>query len=162
KLWKRSPPLEAREAGPLSPLQPPQERLIGLLQAGQDVVEHVAVDGGVLRERCPDRLQLGFPLVARDGGLTPLPGREALFEGYRVEPTAPPQDTLELPLLVGSGLERVLAGLGQAVLVQSPLFGLAAARSATGRSCWLKPYHASPPGLQPSGLRRAQALFCQG
>src|SRR5215831_12582719 len=30
---------------------------------------------------------------------------------------------------------------------------------AGGQDCWLKPRSASPPGVKPSGLRRAKALF---
>jgi hypothetical protein len=30
------------------------------------------------------------------------------------------------------------------------------------RLAWLTPTHASPHGVKPSGLRRAQARFCQG
>jgi hypothetical protein len=72
-------PLEAREPRLRAPLDATEERLLGLLQPRQHVLQHMRVDGGVLRECGPHRLQLGFLLEARDGGMALLPGGDALL-----------------------------------------------------------------------------------
>ena len=55
-------PLKARKARLLAIRHPPEERLIGLVEPRQHVLQDVAVEGGVRREVRPDRLQLGFLL----------------------------------------------------------------------------------------------------
>jgi hypothetical protein len=77
--------LEAREASLLTPLHAAEEGLVGLIQPRQHVLQHVAVDGGVLGERRPDVLEFRFLLVARDGHVAALIGGNALFEGNIVE-----------------------------------------------------------------------------
>ena len=57
-------PLEARETGLLARLHPSEESLIGPVEPGEHVLQHVAVEGGVFRERGADILQLGFQLSA--------------------------------------------------------------------------------------------------
>jgi len=57
-------PLEGREARLLSPLAATEERLIGLVQARQRVLQDMRVDGSVRWERGPDLFELGFLLVA--------------------------------------------------------------------------------------------------
>ena len=58
--------LKAREPRLLPVRQTAEEGVKGLLQAGEHILEHVAVDGGVFRELRTDRLQLGFLLRARE------------------------------------------------------------------------------------------------
>jgi hypothetical protein len=59
--------LQAWEAGLLARWHPSEEHLAGLVQAGEHVLQDVAVTGSVFREVLADALQLGFLLVARDG-----------------------------------------------------------------------------------------------
>jgi hypothetical protein len=56
--------LEARKTSSLSPLDATEERLIGLVQTRQHVLQDVAVNGGVFREVGPNILQLRFLLIA--------------------------------------------------------------------------------------------------
>ncbi len=67
--------LGAREAGLLARLHPAEERLVGLVQAGEHLLQDVAVDGGVFPEVLADALQRGFLLVARDRDAAPTAPR---------------------------------------------------------------------------------------
>ena len=72
KEWKRVRPLK-RGTPPSPRLDAPEERLIGLVEPCQHVLQDVRVDGGVLRECGAEVLQLGFLLEARDGDADALP-----------------------------------------------------------------------------------------
>ncbi len=125
-------PFEAREAGLLAALYPPEERLLGLVQPRQHVLQHMAVDRGVLRILRPDGLQLGFLLVAREGDTASLPGGDALLQGRGVEGAAAPQDNLQCPLLGRSGPELLFLGCTthRLVLVHVLLFQSSSATTA--------------------------------
>ena len=71
----------------------------------------MAVDGGVLRERCAEVLQLRFLLIAREREVAALPGGDALLQRRVVESTAQSKHTPKRPLLLKRGLEVVLVGL---------------------------------------------------
>jgi hypothetical protein len=71
--------LEAREPCFLPVLHPPEERLIGLVETGQHVLQHVAVNSRVLRELRADGFQLRFLFKPRDRDVLPLPGDDALL-----------------------------------------------------------------------------------
>jgi hypothetical protein len=73
------PPLETREASLLAALHPAEERLIGLVEPGQHILQHMAVDCGVLWELGADGLQFGFLFIAREGDASPLVGGDALL-----------------------------------------------------------------------------------
>src|SRR5262249_7252717 len=57
--------LEAWKAGLLTPLHAAEEHLVGLVEPRQHILEHMAVDGGIVWELGADVLELGFLLVAR-------------------------------------------------------------------------------------------------
>jgi hypothetical protein len=93
------------------------------IQAGQHVLEHVGVDSRVRRKLRTNGLYLRFLLGAGDRDVTALPDRAALFEGDSVERAAAQHGALQFPLLCpGSRLQRIRAGLAQALLVPLPLF----------------------------------------
>jgi hypothetical protein len=71
--------LEAGEPRLVSPLDAPEERLIGLVQPREHVLQDVRVDGRVLRKLRAYLLQFHFASKARDGGAAPLPCRDALL-----------------------------------------------------------------------------------
>jgi hypothetical protein len=48
---------EARETRFLAPLHPAEERLVGPVKARQHVLQHVAVDGSVVRQLGADGLE---------------------------------------------------------------------------------------------------------
>jgi hypothetical protein len=86
--------MKAGEAWFFTILDAAEEGLVRLVQAGQDILQHMAVDGGVFRELLTDRLQLGFLLIPREGDVAALPGGDALFQGGVVERATAPQDVL--------------------------------------------------------------------
>jgi hypothetical protein len=110
-------PLETRETCLLAALHPAEERLVGPLEPREHVLQDVAVDGGVIRERGPDVLQLGFLLVARERDVAALPGGDALLEGDGVELPAHHDHALQLVLLCGCRLELVRERLAACGLV---------------------------------------------
>jgi len=69
---------EAREARLLAALAAAEERLIGLLQAREHIVQHRAVDRLVRWKVRADGLQFRFLLLAREGDAAALPGGAAL------------------------------------------------------------------------------------
>ncbi len=56
--------LEPWEARLLTALDTPKERLIGLVQSRQHVLQDMGMDGRVLWEHLTDRFQLRFLLIA--------------------------------------------------------------------------------------------------
>src|SRR5216683_3207165 len=91
--------LEAWEAGLLAPLHAAEERLVGLVEAGEHILEDVGVDGRVFGERGAHGLQFSFLLKAGDGSVAPLPGGDALLQRGVVEIAAPPEHVVQRPLL---------------------------------------------------------------
>jgi hypothetical protein len=128
------PALVAREARLLAALHPAEERLIGPVQPRQHVLQHVAVDGGVLREFRPNGLQLGFLLVAGDGDAAALPGGDALLQGRVVERAAAPEHVLQRPLLGRRGARLLLIGFADALPFHLPLFCLTGTQAAIHRT----------------------------
>ena len=61
------PSLEAWKCGFYSAVDPAKERLIGIVQPREHVLQDAGVDGGVLEELRAAILQLSFLLKARDG-----------------------------------------------------------------------------------------------
>src|SRR5262249_8909313 len=108
--------LKAGKAGLLSTRRPAEEGVIGLVQPGQHILQHVAVDGAVLRERLAQLLQLGFLLVARGAlALPAAPPGEALLQRAVVERAAAPQHLRQRLFLRWRRLEFVLERLAHAV-----------------------------------------------
>src|SRR5262249_35341745 len=104
-------PVEAGRAGRLPLADAAEERLGGVVEPGEHVLQELAVARRRPRPRRAEVLQFGFLPVARGGDAAPLPCRLALLQCGVVAPAAEQQDKLELPLLVGSGLALVLEGL---------------------------------------------------
>src|SRR5262249_22215772 len=113
-------------------------------------------DGGIFWYPGADVLEFRFPLIARDGDVTPLVGDDTPLKRRIVEPAAQAKDTPQLPLLGRSEDQFVLVGLADAVLFHRSLFCLIGAKPQR-----LQHAHALLRGLKPSGMRRAKALFCQ-
>lgn len=126
--------LEAGESWCLSRLYPAKERLIGLVEPRQHILQDVAVNGCVLRECGADVLQLGFLLVAGEGDATAAVGSDTLLQGRVVEPAARPQDAIQHLLLCGRWFDLVLVGFSQTLLFHTFPFRLAEADSAIGRT----------------------------
>ncbi len=93
--------LEAWEAGFLAALYPAKERLVGLVEAGEHVLEDVAVDGSIVRERGAHGLQFGRLVEARDGDMAPLPRGDALLQRGVVEIATAPEHCVQRLLLGG-------------------------------------------------------------
>src|SRR5262249_19755917 len=154
--------LEAREAGLLARRLTPKEILVSTVKAREHILQDVALDSGVFRECRTNVFQLRLLLAAcRPPALSPSPPRNALLQGAIVERAATPHDTRQFPLLIGSGLKLEFHCLAHSGCIQMTLFCLLADKTALKRDWWLKPRNASPPGLNPSGLRRAKAHFGQ-
>src|SRR5260370_25316986 len=113
--------MKAGEAGLLAIGEPPEERLIRLVQAGQHVLEHGDVGGGVVGRVRAQGFQLGFLAVAREGHAALPPQRDALLKRGVIEGATAPQDTLKFPLLGGRRLEFLLVGLAHARLTHGYL-----------------------------------------
>src|SRR5262245_8779399 len=90
-------PRAAGEAGLLAVLHPAEEGVIGPVQAGQYVLQHRAMERGVVRERRANGLDLCFLLVTRDGDTASLPGGDALLHGAGVAAAAAPEHLLQPP-----------------------------------------------------------------
>src|SRR5262249_1076239 len=80
----------------------------------------------------PDRLELRFLLVARDGDAAALPGGDALLKGRVVERAAMPEYFVQHPLLRGRWPQFLFVGLAYALRHDyfSPLCRSAYSRSA--------------------------------
>src|SRR5262245_25713817 len=103
--------LEAGQARLLPRHHAVEERRGGSVPAGQHVVPHLAVPGGIRREHLTDVRALGFLLLARDrAALPPSPPGTALLQRGMVARAAAPQDPLQRSLLGGRGLELLLVG----------------------------------------------------
>ena len=152
-------PLEAGKARLLPRLHAPEERLVRLVEPGQHVLQHVAVDGGVFWHLGPDGFQLGFLGQARDGDVAALPGGEALLKRRVVERATAPEHGLQRPFLGGRRAQFLLVGLAHARLVHASLFQPGSANAVHHQDCWLKPQSAEPPGLKSCGLRHAKAVY---
>jgi hypothetical protein len=103
--------LEARESCFLASLGSPEERLIGLVEPRQHVLQHVGMDGGVVWKRGADVLQFGFLLVARDRDVAALPGGDALLQGGIVEAAAAPEHLIQCAFLGRGGPQLLFVGL---------------------------------------------------
>jgi hypothetical protein len=158
-------PLEAREArflSSLSTLHAAEERLIRLIAPCQHILQHVlqhmTMDGAVLRELGPDRLQFGFLFIARGArqrygsaprrccvGAAPTPCCSACNTA-RAPPPAP-----ELAwALAAASLWRFCGRLSRSWCSIPTTPG----ECGNCWDCWLKPGSASPPGVNPSGAAR--------
>src|SRR5260221_6015813 len=93
--------LEAWEAGFLAALYPAKERLVGLVEAGEHILQDMAVDGSIFRERGANGLQFGLLVEARDGDMAPLPRGDALLQRGVVEIATAPKHCVQRPLLGG-------------------------------------------------------------
>jgi hypothetical protein len=181
--WERFRPLKRGNpvCFPLPPpssldaLEPAEERLVGLVQPREHVVQHVAVEGGIVQERGPEPGSSSTPLPARSarprrGGAArrccavPRPCCSARGSGSaRAPPPAPAPAPAPAPDSVsGAGSPGRVCGRGcSAVPEDRTPFLHHRAETARGGNFWLQPAYASPPGFKSSGLRRAQAQFCQ-
>ena len=78
-------PLKAREARRLSFPDAAEERLIGLVEPRQHILQDMAVDGRVLRECRAHVLQLGFLRIARERDAALAVEEDALLQRRVVE-----------------------------------------------------------------------------
>src|SRR5262245_36373815 len=85
-----------------------EERLIGLIEPRQRILQDVRVDGRVLWEFCADGLQLGFLLIARDGDTASLPGSDALLQASVIESRHKPRTRFSSRSCSGVGLSLYL------------------------------------------------------
>src|SRR5262245_4455438 len=143
-------PPEAREPRLLARLHPPEERLIGLVEACAHVLQHMAVDGRVLRHGLADGLDFCFLLVARERDVATCPGRDALFQGGVVKRAAAPQDALQLPLLGGGGPKLFLVGLAACLVAHTRIFQPGTTTSGGHQDFWLKPGAPNRQGSSPA------------
>jgi hypothetical protein len=161
-------PLEPRKTRLLPRLHPPEERLIGRVQAGQHVLQHLGREGSVVGEGGADVLEFGFLLIARArAALAATPPGDALLQGGVVKSATAQQHPLTLPLWLGRWLELVLERFadgaarraGDVLLPRASfcLIGCRAARGRTSGSSLAQAGSASPRPLQRRGLRRAKA-----
>src|SRR5262245_47075531 len=103
--------LEAGKSWLFTRSQTAEERLIRLVQAGQHVLQDVAVNRRVCRHLGAEVFQFGFLSVAQEGDATlPIHGA-ALLQGGVVERATAPQNRSQRPLLFGCWLELVVEGL---------------------------------------------------
>jgi hypothetical protein len=136
-------PVEAGEPWLLAIRYPLEEGLIRLVQPGQVILQHVAVDGCVFRERLADVLQLRFLLVAREADVAALPGGDALLKRRVVERATAPQDALKLALLLGRRPEFLLVGpAARRLFAHTWVFPSLSTRAVEGQDFWLTPRHA--------------------
>jgi hypothetical protein len=126
--------LIARESGSLSTLDTTEERLVGLVQTGQHILQHMAMDGGILWHSGANVLEFGFLLKTRAGDPHALPGGDALFQRRVVERATQSKHTPKRPLLFRRGLEFVLVGLAYRWLFHAFLFRLVSAKVAIKRT----------------------------
>jgi hypothetical protein len=122
--------LEAREARFLAPFEPAEEGLIGLVEPREHILQHVAVDGGVLGKRGADILEFGVLREPRDGDRAALPGGDTLLQRRVGERAAAHEDALKLPLLGGRGPELRLVGFMAGRLVHILVFRPGSAKTA--------------------------------
>ncbi len=125
--------LEPGKARLFSMRQAAEEGLVRLLEAGQHVLQDMAMDAGVLWHLRAQGFQLGFLLIAREADVAALPGGDALFQGGGRERAAAPQDALKLALLGGRRPQLLLLRLAHARLTQG-YFSLLC-RSCRARYC---------------------------
>jgi hypothetical protein len=104
-------PLDAGEPRLLPVCHPPEERLLRLVKPGQDLLQHLAVEGRVLRELRADGLAFCFLLLTCGRDVAPMPGGDALLQGHSVERAPAPQHALKLPLLGTRRAQLLLVGL---------------------------------------------------
>jgi hypothetical protein len=107
---------KASSATPCSS-RPLGRRLIRPVEAREQVLQHLRVDGCVVGELRPNGLELGVLLEAPDRHLTALVGGDALLWGRVGELAAQQQHTLQLPLLLRRRIELALVGLAAYGLV---------------------------------------------
>src|SRR5262249_29464817 len=116
-------PLGAGEPRVFAGAQSPEERLRGLVQPGEHVVQPLGLEGGRGRECFATRLQLGLLLAAcRPPALPAPPPGAALLEGGSGERATAPQDHFKLALLGGRRRELLLEGLGRSCARSPGLF----------------------------------------
>ena len=118
-------PLKTRETRLLAAVDAPEERLVGLVQPGQHILQDMRVDGLILGERSTDVLAFCFLLVPRDGDTTPLGGDDALLSRRVVQVAATPHHSVKRPLLGRRGRQFLLVGLAYRGLAHVSLFCLA-------------------------------------
>ncbi len=104
-------PLKAREAGRLSCLHPAKERVLGLLEPGQDLLHDQRGYLPLVGECRVQLRQLGVLLRAGAGDATAAVGGEARFERGRLARAAAPQRLLKLALLFRRRRELLRIGV---------------------------------------------------
>ena len=117
--------------------------MIGRIQARQDILQHVAVEGGILRQLRPDGRELGFLLKACHRDVAPLPGGDALLQGGVVEGATAPQNGFKRTLLSGRGPQLLLVGrAARCLLGHAGVFPSRSTQAVAQQDCWRKPRHA--------------------
>jgi hypothetical protein len=101
--------VEARKPRLLPVRDAPEERLVGLLQPGEHVLQPMAVEGGIVWHVRTQRLPLRFLLIAREGDAALFVQTDALLQGRVGEGATMPQD--ECPRTRSSS--RSCAGVGR-------------------------------------------------
>src|SRR5260221_12241584 len=152
--------LKTREAGPLAMCHPTEEGLIRLVQSGQHVLEHVAVDASILRHVRPDVLQFSGLLIARNGHAALFPHGDAGVTSRVMERATAPQDALQLSLLCGRGSQLFLVGFAASGRFHATLFQSCGTKPVMVRGFWLKPPEARLTARVKT-LRFAAAYFYQ-
>src|SRR5262249_48506662 len=134
-----------------------EERLRGRIQPGEHVVQHVAVEGGRVRQLRTQRLQLGFLLVAREGDTPRFVQGEALFAGVVVERARARQDAFPVTLLCGRRPLFLLKRLAHRLHVSSLRGCLLAACQDCGYNS-----RTSLPNRSGSSLAACRELYLSG
>src|SRR5262249_42635148 len=108
-------PLKPRNAGVLARRHAANEGLRGRVQPSEHVLEHLGLDGGIVREGGASLLEFRLLLRARDpAALAAAPPGEALLQGGGVEQATAPQYLLQRPFLGGWRAELLFVRLPQA------------------------------------------------
>ena len=135
--------------------------MIGRIQARQDILQHVAVEGDILWERLTDGRELGFLLRAGEADVAALPGGDALLQGRVVEGATAPQDLLKRTLLGGRGPQLFLVRRApRRLFAHVSVFSSRSTRAVDDQDVWLKPRQ-----VRLTARAQAQRLtagsFCQ-
>src|SRR5262249_32214586 len=122
--------LEPRIAWLFTCRHPSKEGVVGVVQPGEHILQHLTVDSAVLRADFLDGWELGALDRQRNTDATLLPRRLSLLQASIVEFAATAQYKLHDLLLVWSRLEFVLVGFAHSCCVHMILFCLIADNTA--------------------------------
>jgi hypothetical protein len=131
--------LESRVARLLARPHPAEEGGKRFVQAGEHILQHLAVDGGVCRKCLLDGGQCG--LLLRAGGAvvrSASPARRALFAGHVIKRATAPYDLGHRRRLLRGGPQLVFVGLARRLRFHTSQFCLMGETPVRG-AC-----HASP------------------